>query len=97
MDIRPFPVSLSVSIPWPFSFPGFVRLRMLSKDGPPIAFVEFADVRLASYALNTLQGIPLLSSDKGMRIEFAKTKMAPDNPGMFCIHPMTPSISSLFA
>nr|CAD7425526.1 unnamed protein product [Timema monikensis] len=58
-------------------FPGFCRLRMHTKGGSPVAFVEYQDVRFAAQAMNTLQGSFLLSSDRGaIRIEYAKSKMA---------------------
>ena len=60
-----------------FSFPGFVRLRMHTKGGSPVSFVEFTDVRYASQALQGLNGFMLPSNDRGgLRIEYAKTKMA---------------------
>lgn len=59
------------------SFPGFCRLRMHTKGGSPVAFVEYQDVRVAAQAMATLQGSFLLSSDRGaIRIEYAKSKMA---------------------
>ncbi|XP_046430749.1 U1 small nuclear ribonucleoprotein A-like isoform X1 [Neodiprion fabricii] len=59
------------------SFPGFCRLRMHTKGGSPVAFVEYQDVRYAAQAMATLQGSFLLSSDRGaIRIEYAKSKMA---------------------
>ncbi|PNF20005.1 hypothetical protein B7P43_G08649, partial [Cryptotermes secundus] len=58
-------------------FPGFCRLRMHTKGGSPVAFVEYQDVRFAAQAMTTLQGSFLLSSDRGaIRIEYAKSKMA---------------------
>lgn len=58
------------------SFPGFSRLRLHNKNGSPVAFVEYVDVRQAAQALNSLQGFALISSDRGgIRIEFAKNKM----------------------
>ncbi|KAJ9600752.1 hypothetical protein L9F63_001107, partial [Diploptera punctata] len=58
-------------------FPGFCRLRMHTKGGSPVAFVEYQDVRFAAQAMATLQGSFLLSSDRGaIRIEYAKSKMA---------------------
>ena len=58
------------------SFPGYVRLRMHTKGGSPVAFVEFSDVRFANAALTSLQGFVLASSDRGgIRIEYAKNKM----------------------
>lgn len=49
---------------------------MHNKGGAPVAFVEYQDVRLATHAMNALQGCVLFSSDRGgVRIEFAKNKM----------------------
>lgn len=59
------------------SFPGFCRLRMHSKGGSPVAFMEYQDVRFAAQVMQALQGTFLLSSDRGaIRIEYAKSKMA---------------------
>lgn len=41
----------------------------------PVAFVEFKDIASAGNAMVTLQGKFLLSSDRPIRIEFAKSKM----------------------
>lgn len=41
----------------------------------PVAFVEFKDIPSAGNAMVTLQGKFLLSSDRPIRIEFAKSKM----------------------
>uniref|UniRef100_A0A914VXZ2 RRM domain-containing protein n=1 Tax=Plectus sambesii TaxID=2011161 RepID=A0A914VXZ2_9BILA len=58
------------------SFPGFCRLRMHNKNGSPVAFVEYQDLRQATQAINSLQGFVLVSSDRGgMRIEYARNKM----------------------
>ncbi|OXU17800.1 hypothetical protein TSAR_010042 [Trichomalopsis sarcophagae] len=60
-----------------YIFPGFCRLRMHTKGGSPVAFVEYQDVRYAAQAMATLQGSLLVSSDRGaIRIEYAKSKMA---------------------
>lgn len=65
-----------------FSFPGYCRLRMHNKGGAPVAFVEYADVRCAAQALISLQGTYLLSSDRGgVRIEYARNKMAETGNG----------------
>ncbi|XP_044004377.1 protein couch potato-like [Aphidius gifuensis] len=62
------------------SFSGFCRLRMHTKGGSPVAFVEFQDVRYAAHAMAALQGTLLLSSERGpIRIEYAKSKMAEVN------------------
>ncbi|KRX79981.1 Protein couch potato [Trichinella sp. T6] len=59
------------------NIPGFIRLRILHKNGFPVAFVEYSDVINANHALNALQGFVLMSSDRGgMRIEFARSKPA---------------------
>ncbi|XP_056646726.1 protein couch potato [Diorhabda sublineata] len=59
------------------SFPGFCRLRMHTKGGSPVAFMEYQDVRCAAHVMAALQGSFLLSSDRGpIRIEYAKSKMA---------------------
>lgn len=64
------------------SFPGYCRLRMHNKGGAPVAFVEYADVRCAAQALISLQGTYLLSSDRGgVRIEYARNKMAETGGG----------------
>ncbi|XP_064596338.1 U1 small nuclear ribonucleoprotein A-like [Liolophura sinensis] len=57
------------------TFPGFSRIRMNSKGGSPVAFVEFQDVLQATEAMNRLQGFVLLSSERGLRIEYAKNRM----------------------
>ena len=65
-------------------FPGFCRLRLNTKSGSPVAFIEFSDVRQASYALAHLQGTQLASSERGngIRIEFARTKMGEGVPSV---------------
>jgi len=63
-----------------FSFPGFSRIRLHTKGGSPVAFVEYADVRCATQAMAALQGSYLRYSDRGgIRIEYAKTKMGEGN------------------
>lgn len=63
-----------------YSFPGFSRLRLHAKGGSPVAFVEYMDVRCATQAMAALQGSFLRYSDRGgIRIEYAKTKMAEVN------------------
>lgn len=57
-------------------FPGYRRIKMQTKGGLPVAFVEFQDVGCSSHALNQLQNSMLHSSDKGgMRLEYAKARM----------------------
>lgn len=62
------------------TFPGFCRLRLHSKGGTSVAFVEYMDVRQASSAMLALQGIQVSSADRGgLRIEYARNKMADVN------------------
>ncbi|XP_020230379.1 U2 small nuclear ribonucleoprotein B'' isoform X2 [Cajanus cajan] len=58
-------------------FPGFLKLKMQSTYGAPVAFVDFQDVGSSSEALNSLQGTILHSSPagEGMRLEYAKSRM----------------------
>jgi len=55
------------------SVSGFMRMRMSSKAGAPIVFVDYSDVQTSSYALQTLQGYPI--GDTQLRVEYARTKM----------------------
>lgn len=59
------------------SFPGFLKLKMQSTYGAPVAFVDFQDAACSTEALNHLQGTKLYSSPpgEGMRLEFAKSRM----------------------
>ncbi|XP_052785658.1 protein couch potato-like isoform X3 [Mya arenaria] len=58
------------------SFAGFSRLKMYNKNGSPVCFVEYQEVKEANEAMSRLQGFVLLSSDRGgIRIEYAKHKM----------------------
>ncbi|CAG0891195.1 unnamed protein product [Cyprideis torosa] len=94
------------------SYPGYLRLRLFLKPSvnsatdntplpppPPVAFVEFSDVRTASAAMIALQGFPLRSScaerGGGIRIEFAKTKMA-ENQLTHQQHQLSASIDTHF-
>ncbi|CAI4223138.1 unnamed protein product [Auanema sp. JU1783] len=62
------------------AFPGFTRLRMHSKNGSSVAFVEYSDLRHASHAMLSLQGFQVSSADRGgLRIEYARNKMADVN------------------
>ncbi|XP_043189734.1 protein couch potato-like isoform X2 [Amphibalanus amphitrite] len=54
---------------------GFTRLRMLTKGGSPVSFVEYQDTTQAALAMARLQGIVLCPERGGIRIEYAKTKM----------------------
>lgn len=56
------------------SFPGFSRLHMYSKDGHPVAFVEFTDAASAVEATNSFQGALLFPPERGgIRIEQTKS------------------------
>ncbi|KAL5753018.1 hypothetical protein ACOSP7_023193 [Xanthoceras sorbifolium] len=57
--------------------PGFLKLKMQSTYGPPVAFVDFQDTASSTAALNSLQGTILYSSPAGdgMRLEYAKSRM----------------------
>ncbi|XP_037078995.1 cell wall integrity protein scw1-like [Pollicipes pollicipes] len=57
------------------SLPGFTRLRMLTKGGSPVSFVEYQDTNHAAVAMAMLQGFVLCPDRGGIRIEYAKTKM----------------------
>lgn len=56
---------------------GYLKLKMQSTYGTPVAFVDFADTACSTEALNHLQGTVLYSSvsGEGMRLEFAKSRM----------------------
>ncbi|XP_030475286.2 RNA-binding protein L isoform X1 [Syzygium oleosum] len=56
---------------------GFLKLKMQSTYGAPVAFVDFQDTACSTQALNQLQGTLLLSSPAGdgIRLEFAKSRM----------------------
>ncbi|KAI8020054.1 RNA-binding protein with multiple splicing 2 [Camellia lanceoleosa] len=56
---------------------GFIKLKMQSTYGTPVAFVDFQDAACSSEALNHLQGTILYSSPpgEGMRLEYAKSRM----------------------
>ncbi|KAL7609800.1 uncharacterized protein LOC111911608 [Lactuca sativa] len=56
---------------------GFLKLKMQSTYGTPVAFVDFDDTACSSEALNHLQGTVLYSSvsGEGMRLEYAKSRM----------------------
>lgn len=67
-------------------FHGFSRIRMHSKGGAPVAFVEFAEIAHAVAAMQSMQGYNLIANvgmnaaqnvggGNGIRIEFAKTRM----------------------
>ncbi|XP_065875495.1 RNA-binding protein L [Euphorbia lathyris] len=57
--------------------PGFLKLKMQSTYGTPVAFVDFQDTASSTGALNHLQGTVLYSSSasEGMRLEYAKSRM----------------------
>ncbi|XP_047310459.1 U2 small nuclear ribonucleoprotein B''-like [Impatiens glandulifera] len=57
-------------------YPGFNIIKFRSRVGMPVAFADFKEFRQASYAMESLQGRTLPSSDRGgMHIEFARSKM----------------------
>eukprot|EP00249_Psilotum_nudum_P010895 c22833_g1_i2 orf=175-1059(+) len=56
--------------------PGFRKLKMQTKGGLPVAFVEFQDALCSTHAIAQLQDAILPSSDQGgIRLEYAKAKM----------------------
>ncbi|KAG8641196.1 hypothetical protein MANES_13G120300v8 [Manihot esculenta] len=57
--------------------PGFLKLKMQSTYGSPVAFVDFQDTSCSTGALHHLQGTILYSSPagEGMRLEYAKSRM----------------------
>ncbi|XP_021893913.1 uncharacterized protein LOC110811665 [Carica papaya] len=59
------------------SCPGFLKLKMQSTYGAPVAFVDFQDTACSTGALNSLQGTILYSSSAGdgMRLEYARSRM----------------------
>ncbi|KAF5961344.1 hypothetical protein HYC85_002553 [Camellia sinensis] len=59
------------------SCPGFLKLKMQSTYGTPVAFVDFQDTACSTEARNHLQGTILYSSLPGeaMRLEYAKSRM----------------------
>jgi hypothetical protein len=64
------------------SQPGFSRIRMHTKRGSPVAFVEFYEVSQAIIAMQQFQGYMLTANNgagTGIRIEFAKTRMGETN------------------
>lgn len=57
-------------------FRGFKMLKMQTKGGMPVAFVDFEDVTSSGEALKQLQGTWLPSSDRGgLHLEYAKSRM----------------------
>ncbi|XP_055806007.1 uncharacterized protein LOC129874703 isoform X3 [Solanum dulcamara] len=57
-------------------FRGFLKLKMQSTYGAPVAFVDFQDTASSTEALSHLQGTILYSSSgEGMRLEYAKSRM----------------------
>ncbi|TYH44866.1 hypothetical protein ES332_D11G224400v1 [Gossypium tomentosum] len=56
---------------------GFLKLKMQSTYGAPVAFVDFQDTACSTGAINSLQGTILYSSPAGdgMRLEYAKSRM----------------------
>ncbi|XP_010315981.1 eukaryotic translation initiation factor 3 subunit G isoform X3 [Solanum lycopersicum] len=57
-------------------FRGFLKLKMQSTYGAPVAFVDFQDTASSTEALSHLQGTILHSSSGvGMQLEYAKSRM----------------------
>ncbi|XP_051141009.1 uncharacterized protein LOC127258262 isoform X2 [Andrographis paniculata] len=56
---------------------GFLKLKMQSTYGAPVAFVDFQDTACSTEALSQLQGTILYSSTsgEGMRLEYARSRM----------------------
>ncbi|KAK4367777.1 hypothetical protein RND71_011569 [Anisodus tanguticus] len=55
---------------------GFLKLKMQSTYGAPVAFVDFQDTASSTEALSRLQGTILYSSSgEVMRLEYAKSRM----------------------
>ncbi|VDO74115.1 unnamed protein product [Haemonchus placei] len=62
------------------AFAGFTRLRMHTKNGSSVAFIEYSSLASATSAMMALQGFHLGSSERGgIRIEYARNKMADVN------------------
>ncbi|EPB68692.1 hypothetical protein ANCCEY_12224 [Ancylostoma ceylanicum] len=62
------------------AFAGFTRLRMHTKNGSSVAFIEYSSLASATSAMMALQGFQLGSSERGgLRIEYARNKMADVN------------------
>ncbi|XP_059594664.1 RNA-binding protein L isoform X1 [Vitis vinifera] len=73
--------------------PGFLKLKMQSTYGTPVAFVDFQDTPCSTGALNHLQGTVLYSSPagEGMRIEYPFHEL---NFLIFFSHPLSSFILS---
>ncbi|MCO5553852.1 hypothetical protein L7F22_007378 [Adiantum nelumboides] len=57
-------------------FPGFRKVKMQSRGGLPVAFVEYQDTGCSTQALSQLQNMMLPSSVQGgIRLEYAKARM----------------------
>jgi RNA recognition motif-containing protein len=56
---------------------GFVKAKLFTRGGPPVAFVEFTTVECAASAMEKLQGYVLPNTKRvsGLRIEYAKQRM----------------------
>lgn len=56
---------------------GYLKLKIQSTYGSPVAFVDFQDTASSTEALNQLQGTVLYSSTsgEGLRLEYAKSRM----------------------
>ncbi|KAJ3696027.1 hypothetical protein LUZ60_001404 [Juncus effusus] len=56
-------------------WPGFLKVKIQTRRGSSVAFVDFTDEGSASAAMNNLQGTFLHSSAEGMKLEYAKSRM----------------------
>ncbi|EPS61714.1 hypothetical protein M569_13079, partial [Genlisea aurea] len=56
---------------------GFLKLKLQSTYGAPVAFVDFKDSGCSSEALRNLQGVVVYSATthQGLRLEYAKSRM----------------------
>ncbi|KAG4399242.1 hypothetical protein AAZX31_08G192400 [Glycine max] len=58
------------------AYTGFNMVKMRSRGGMPVAFVDFEETHQAAKVMEELQGSLLPSSDRGgMHIEYARSKM----------------------
>lgn len=59
------------------AYPGFIRLRLHTRNDTTVAFVEFRDVRHATLVMNALQGHRISNAHRGggIRIEYARNRM----------------------
>lgn len=59
------------------NYAGFVKAKLFTRGGPPVAFVEFKTVECATSAMEKLQGYVLPNTKRvsGIRIEYARQRM----------------------